>query len=278
MKKLKIQGLAHKLNRLSILTAVAAVALAGSCASAQIVTNGYFGPTDSGPNATPNEDNDSSFSGYAGYANSEGDPMIAGWTSNNTSAGLNGTDIYFDRVNSQYPMGHEEQESQFAPRGYSFTATNANFDPAANPPRDFVFLQDGGTTLTQTLTLTPFTSYTLTFLSATRNGYGFSTGSVSASGSGLTYSVDTPPQAATAGFSSYTLNFDTHASGTIVLTLANTSSTTLYNDTAVDFANIVVTQSGVAGTVDVPEPTSFGFLGLGALALLLAGRRRMLNS
>ena len=261
MKKIRIRGLARKLNRL-VLASVAGVTMAGATARAQIVVNGFFN------NAT----NDSSFSGYAGYAGMEGDPEITGWTQNGPlTAGLNGYDIHFNRP-------PEEYEKQFAPPGYSASATETG-PTLGNPtapydPVDFAFIQNAGTTLTQTLAgLDPLSTYTVTFLGGTRSGDPNAVGSVSVTGGVLPASADI----AGSDFTPYSFTFATGLSSSgLVLTLDNTTPSTVPlgagGDNAVDFADIVITDNGPTLT---PEPGTYALLGVGALGLLLASQRRV---
>ena len=265
MKTLRIKGLTRRLSRVAIFTAVAAVTLAGKCASAQIVSNGLFNT------------NDSSYSGYAGYADPNyGDPnFIPGFTDNGNNNGVNGSDVYHNGGNSQ----------QFRPPGY---ALNTN---TATNPLDYAFIQgDGYLSQNVTANLQAGYNYTLTFLSGARSGNEYATGAASVTINGVVYSATTlnfnPTTGAQLGFTAYTVNFNTGYMTPLtsaVLTLSNTTdpnafipgtTTTLGTDQTIDFANVVITQ----GSIFVPEPSSYALLFAGLAACGVFARTRSRRS
>ena len=125
MKKINVQGLAAKLNRVVLVTAVVVVALVGKRAAAQIVDNGYF------------QDNASSFSSYAGGA--------YGYYGNGTIEGFAGTAAGGEGLNGYDVHYNGGTETQFAPSGYA-GSLNSMSDPL-----DFAYIQNTGYSLTQTL-------------------------------------------------------------------------------------------------------------------------------
>ena len=180
MKNLKIKGLARQLGRFVLLSTIAVAATTAQHVSAQIVTNGDF------------QTNDSSFSGYAGYAGFPGSPNQIPGFDRTGYAGVEGYDVPGSRP--------------FFPANYT-TGVSAD-------PRDFAFVQEDGSELTQTVSLNQLTNYTLTFKSATRQGNPTALGTVSVQIGSMTYSVTTNPIAnpnvsAVNGFNSYSLNLAT---------------------------------------------------------------------
>ena len=217
-------------------------------ASAQIVANSDF------------SSNAAAFTAYPGYVGGREsgatteplgpNPDIASWTSNNTSSGLN---AYGDFADPPYPNSY--YTIPFGPSGYS-----------ASDPAVYAFIQDGGTSLTQTINLTLGAEYRLSFYSAPRGGNG-GDGTIGAdvSVSNSTLALGIAATTSNSDFTLTTTDFYLLTTGSATLTLANTS---VSGDNTEDFADVSITQIG-----STPEPAAYALLGLGAVALLFVSRR-----
>lgn len=214
-------------------------------ASAQIVSNGDFSA------------NASSFTVDTGYT-STSKPTYPDYSTTPATTLTNTNPA----TPTDWSVAGEVGINNIAPGGY----------PSSGDPTDFVFLQDVGSAVSQTLTgLVAGQSYQLSFASAPRFGEGQYEGDLLIAGDVTISNTTLATVGAPANvvqdtdFMTTTIDFVATATGNSVITLANTSGST--GDDTVDFSNVVITP------LTTPEPSTCVLLGLGSLALILTGKR-----
>jgi hypothetical protein len=135
---------------------------------------------------------------------------------------------------------------------------------------DFVYLFHTPAAISQTITLAPSTQYTVDFWVGARPGASNLTNEVTVStseGGGSTFfGKDVIPSSSAWTPESFTFTTPGFISGSgdSLITLKNASDGN--SDQTVDFTNVSITA--------VPEPATYALFGLGALALVIAYRRR----
>lgn len=221
----------HRFHFAAVATAAAAaLAALAPAAHAQItVVNPSF------------EDNASAFQSYPGYVNSGSNPSIQGWTSNNTSSGLNG---------SSTNTGNPFANNGTIPDGNAVAFLQAT----ASAPL---------TSISQDLSgFVPGQQYTVSFFVNRRLGFDTPNLSVFLGGVQLFSAPITDPSYPLGSYTPVTTNAFTATGATATLTFQNTGST--------DSAALIdmVQVKGLASGAAAPEP---GALALLAAALPLAG-------
>ena len=210
-----------------LLTALAAMIFFSGSASANVVTNGDFSSNAAGFGAA--------FPGYR-QAGGPNPAEIDNWTHSLAgNAGINGVGLH-------NPFGPSDKSA----------ATYYAFVQGAGSP---------GSTLSQTISLAPNTTYDISFLAAARASNPNASGTVTVADNSTTYYTSGNQAWSNAAFQAVAAQFSTGASfdGPVVIRLANTSPA---GDNTVVYSNVVIT----------PEPSSLALLGLGGL--LVARRRR----
>lgn len=260
------------MKKLQTLTAKTAV-LTLVALAAPVVTASAAPVDITNPNFATNA---SSFSAYGGYADQGTSPAsIPGWTAvgdSSTSSGGVGVDGTAAVYTPFRPFNYGSQTTD--PATFAFIqVTSSSATPAAA----------GSNYLYQDITLASDTTYSLSFQAAER-AIGLGDGGVTAAvnivstldsittplltfglapsnGDFLTYDATSNP----------TLTFTTGVllPGTVVsIELQNTSNITDSGDHTIDFSNIAI------NSLATPEPSTWAFLGLGGLALVLVSLRR----
>ena len=166
-------------------------------------------------NAVTNGDfssNGAAFSTFPGYLGGANPAAVDGWSSGPGGVGVNGVGIH------------------------------APFGPADKSAATYYcFLQGGGVTLTQNITLLPDTTYDLSFLAASRTGNINALGGVKVADNSTTYYDSTATHWDPTAFQAVSDMFTTGASfdGPVVLTLSNDSPG---GDNTVSYSNLVISE------------------------------------
>jgi hypothetical protein len=231
------------LTRLSFIATI--LAATAQLASANIVVNGDF------------SSNASDFAYPDNYLGQSGNPsVIPGFDVTDLNGGITG-----------YSSGHND--GNFTPTGY--TSTN----PLDGADGTFLFLQNTATDgtesrVTQGLTLTADTIYSLSFDYAARNGQE-ATGVISISDGGtLIGGYDNSVDGLDGDdFTAFTTTFTTGAD--VSNALLTVSKVAEDGDHTFDVTNLNIT---AIGTVVTPEPGTFALMGLGILLLVVTLRNR----